>query len=112
MKLGTLSADTDKTNGYVTFTLSSDDNASYKQETLSVDTNVDPLGTSQVVEVDNSAGSAAVRLSCDIPVDESMVGWTLVPAPDYIKVMRGIRLTKPVKISDLTSTLYDGWNFN
>ena len=107
-----MSADVQKTNGYVTFTLSSDDNASYKQETLSVDTNAGPLGTSQVVEIDNSAGSAAVKLSCDIPVDESMVGWTLVPAPDYFKVMRGLRLTKPVKISDLTSTLYDGWNFN
>lgn len=36
VKLGTLSADADKTNGYVTFTLSAGDSASYTQATLDI----------------------------------------------------------------------------
>lgn len=38
MTLSGLSADAEKTNGYVTFTKSTDDNVSYTQETLSIDT--------------------------------------------------------------------------
>lgn len=34
--LGTLSADNTKTNGYVTFTLSAGDNASYTSEQLNI----------------------------------------------------------------------------
>ena len=51
--LGTLSADAQKTNGYVTFTLSADDNASYTSEQLNIQKGYDFDDT-----ISNSGGPA------------------------------------------------------
>ena len=75
--LGTLSADTEKTNGYVTFTLSSDDNASYTQETLSVDKGYDAEFYKPAFVEQNTTGAAIpVVISADL---SDFIGQTLKP---------------------------------
>lgn len=72
--LGTLSADEGDINGYVTFTLSSGDNASYTQATLDIQHGFDDA----VVEYfsKHNTGSSALNLNGDLSATAESLGLT------------------------------------
>ena len=75
--------DADKTNGYVTFTLSSDDSASYTQETLSVVTNVDIDKKFELYHNTSGASTTTPPLSC-LASEIGLTGKTIKPEDIYV----------------------------
>lgn len=105
MKLGTLSADADKTNGYVTFTLSAGDNASYTQETLSVDKGYDVNAEEYNISSNNTGANLTATL---LSVDISEYAGAEVFAKDVQIAFNNASTTVLTK-NDLLSTLVPYW---
>lgn len=85
--LGTLSADSDKTNGYVTFTLSADDNASYKQCDVRVDKLMDVIDGSDLSSLSVTIVKRSNKVNPSVPANvlSTMVGKTLYCKNVYIQ---------------------------
>lgn len=96
--------DEDKTNGYVTFTLSSGDNASYTQETLSVDKGYD-VNAEEYNISSNTTGANLTATLLSVSLSQ-YAGTKLLPQDVQIAFNNGITsLTK----NDLLSTLVPYW---
>lgn len=81
--LGTLSADTDKTNGYVTFTKKSGDNASYVQDNLVVDEGL--IGMMQLSALGLNSTGANISITQNpifVDVPDDLVGQPLANAAE------------------------------
>ena len=77
--LGGLSADVQKTNDYVTFTLSAGDNASYKQCDVRVDKLLEVIDGSDLSSLSVTITKRASKVNPSVPADvlSTMVGKTL-----------------------------------
>lgn len=107
--LGTLSADSDKTNGYVTFTLSAGDNASYTQDTLSVDKGYDAEFYKPAYVEQNTTGAPlpVVLVSADL---SDFVGKTIYPEDVYYSGVGNSR--GEVSASELDENFGPYWRDN
>lgn len=83
VKLGTLSADQIKTNGYVTFTLSASDEASYTSEKLDVETNVDVNKKFELYHNTSGSSTNTPPLSC-LASEIGLTGKTIKPEDIYV----------------------------
>ena len=106
VKLGTLSADTEKTNGYITFTKSAGDDPSYIVEKLNIDEGIE-YGTTQLSALGlNTTGATkqynvAQGTAVSVEVPDEIVGQPLANAAD---------LSVLWKNSTTEMTIEDAWD--
>lgn len=103
--LGGLSADADKTNGYVTFTLSSDDSASYTNQKIDIENGYAVNAEEYNISSNNTGANLTATL---LSVDLSQYAGTEVFAKDMQIAFTNISQTVLTK-NDLLSTLVPYW---
>lgn len=103
--LGGLSADAEKTNGYVTFTLSTDDEASYTQETIDIQHGYEEAYlTSNIMQNTTGADLTATFLSVDL----SEYAGTTINATDV--KLTGLQSRTEITEDDLKESMVRYWD--
>ena len=100
--------DDDKTNGYVTFTLSSDDNASYTSEKLDIEKGYDAEFYKPAFVEHNTTGAAEVVtiISADL---SDFVGYTLKPEDIYYSALYR---RSELSVAEIEEGFGPYWRFN
>lgn len=106
--LGTLSADADKTNGYVTFTMSATDNASYTSEKIDIEKGYDAEFYKPAFVEHNTTGAAetVTIVSADL---SDFVGYTLKPQDVYYSALYR---RSALSVSEIEATFGPYWRVN
>ena len=97
--LGGLSADTEKTNGYITFTKSAGDNASYIVENLNIDEGMEQGATELSALGLNSTGSYIALQVHPVVIDvpDALIGQTLANAADLSSLFKAQTTEAPIQ---------------